>query len=104
MRFDGHRGGVAVQRHRVQGTTSVPRVPGTLRTRQGDLELTAITRPRLRGEFHTLTVAAVTRLCGEAGAITFDAPADAASAYAFRAGPSVPARRLVNGRDARRQH
>jgi ring-1,2-phenylacetyl-CoA epoxidase subunit PaaE len=66
--------------------------------------LTAITRPRLRGEFHTLTVADVTRLCADAVAITFDVPADVASAYAFRAGQSLTVRRLVDGRDERRSY
>ncbi|WP_298176812.1 1,2-phenylacetyl-CoA epoxidase subunit PaaE [Saccharomonospora sp.] len=66
--------------------------------------MTAITKPRLRGEFHTLTVADVTRLCADAVAVTFDVPADLAQAYAFRAGQSLTVRRLVDGRDERRSY
>ncbi|EIE99897.1 1,2-phenylacetyl-CoA epoxidase subunit PaaE [Saccharomonospora glauca] len=61
-------------------------------------------KSRLRGEFHTLTVADVTRLCEDAVAITFDVPDHLADAYAFRAGQSLTLRRMVDGRDERRSY
>nr|WP_246210994.1 1,2-phenylacetyl-CoA epoxidase subunit PaaE [Phytoactinopolyspora alkaliphila] len=60
--------------------------------------------PRLRGQFHPLTVAAVDRLCDDATAITFDVPPELAEAYAFRAGQSLTVRRVVDGRDERRSY
>ena len=56
------------------------------------------------GEFHTLTVAEVSRLCADAVAITFDVPAELADRYAFRAGQSLTLRRLVGGRQQRRSY
>ena len=56
------------------------------------------------GEFHTLTVAEVSRLCADAVAITFDVPAELADRYAFRAGQSLTLRRLVSGRQQRRSY
>ncbi len=65
---------------------------------------TASPKPRLRGEFHTLTVADVTRLCDDAVAITFDVPEELAASYAFRAGQSLTLRRTIDGRDERRSY
>lgn len=62
------------------------------------------TSPRLRGEFHRLTVAGVDRLCDDAVAVTFDVPPDLAGTYTFRAGQSLTLRRLVEGRDERRSY
>ncbi|GHF07833.1 phenylacetic acid degradation protein [Amycolatopsis deserti] len=66
--------------------------------------MTASTKPRLRGDFHTLTVAEVTRLCDDAVAVTFDVPPDLAEAYAFRAGQSLTLRRTIDGREERRSY
>jgi ring-1,2-phenylacetyl-CoA epoxidase subunit PaaE len=49
-------------------------------------------------------VAGVTRLCDDAVAVTFDVPAELASAYAFRAGQSLTLRRWVDGREQRRSY
>ncbi|WP_019818760.1 1,2-phenylacetyl-CoA epoxidase subunit PaaE [Saccharomonospora saliphila] len=62
------------------------------------------TTSRLRGEFHTLTVADVTALCDDAVAVTFDVPPELADRYAFRAGQSLTLRRVVDGRDERRSY
>ena len=59
---------------------------------------------RLRGEFHTLTVAEVSRLCDDAVAITFDVPGSLADRYAFRAGQSLTLRRDIGGREERRSY
>jgi ring-1,2-phenylacetyl-CoA epoxidase subunit PaaE len=61
-------------------------------------------KARLRGEFHRLSVAEVTRLCDDAVAVTFDVPAELAEDYAFRAGQSLTLRRRVDGRDERRSY
>jgi ring-1,2-phenylacetyl-CoA epoxidase subunit PaaE len=66
--------------------------------------VTAGTKSRLRGQFHRLTVAAVTRLCEDAVAVTFDVPPELAEAYAFRAGQSLTLRRTVDGREERRSY
>ena len=50
---------------------------------------TASTKPRLRGQFHTLTVSDVTRLCDDAVAITFDVPPGLSDEYRFVAGQHV---------------
>ncbi|HVW43358.1 MAG TPA: phenylacetic acid degradation protein, partial [Amycolatopsis sp.] len=61
------------------------------------------TRSRLRtGNFHRLTVAAVSRLCDDAVAVTFDVPPELADTYAFRAGQSLTLRRTIGGREERR--
>jgi ring-1,2-phenylacetyl-CoA epoxidase subunit PaaE len=54
--------------------------------------------------FHTLTVAAVERLCDDAAAVTFDVPPELAEAYAFRPGQSLTLRRTVGGREERRSY
>jgi ring-1,2-phenylacetyl-CoA epoxidase subunit PaaE len=64
--------------------------------------LTASTRTR--AGFHTLTVAAVTRLCTDAVVVTFDVPGELAGDYAFRAGQSLTLRRTVDGREERRSY
>jgi ring-1,2-phenylacetyl-CoA epoxidase subunit PaaE len=64
--------------------------------------LTASTR--IRAGFHTLTVAAVARLCSDAVAVTFDVPPGLADAYAFRAGQSLTLRRHIDGREERRSY
>jgi ring-1,2-phenylacetyl-CoA epoxidase subunit PaaE len=60
--------------------------------------------PRLREAFHTLAVADVTRLCGDAVAVTFDVPAELAGDYDFRAGQFLTLRRVVGGREERRSY
>jgi ring-1,2-phenylacetyl-CoA epoxidase subunit PaaE len=64
----------------------------------------ASTGARLRGEFHTLTVAEVSRLCADAVAITFDVPPELSGAYAHRAGQSLTLRRDIGGREERRSY
>ena len=66
--------------------------------------MTASTKSRLRGEFHTLTVSDVTRLCDDAVAVTFAVPDELAGAYAFRAGQSLTLRRTIDGREERRSY
>jgi ring-1,2-phenylacetyl-CoA epoxidase subunit PaaE len=63
-----------------------------------------ITAARLRGGFHPLAVAEVSRLCADAVAITFDVPAGLAERYAFRAGQSLTLRRLIDGWEERRSY
>jgi ring-1,2-phenylacetyl-CoA epoxidase subunit PaaE len=65
---------------------------------------TASTGARLRGEFHTLTVAEVSPLCADAVAITFDVPPGLGGAYAHRAGQSLTLRRDIGGREERRSY
>ena len=57
-----------------------------------------------RGSFHTLTVAAVERLCDDAVAVTFDVPDDLRAAYDFEAGQSLTLRRIIDGEDHRRDY
>ncbi|MEO7942064.1 MAG: 1,2-phenylacetyl-CoA epoxidase subunit PaaE [Marmoricola sp.] len=59
---------------------------------------------RTRAPFHTLTVAAVERLCDDAVAVTFDVPAELRSAYDFEAGQSLTLRRVIDGEDHRRDY
>ena len=59
---------------------------------------------RLRGEFHPLRVAEVSRLCEDAVAITFEVPDELAEAYAFRAGQSLTLRRRDGAREERRSY
>ena len=59
---------------------------------------------RLRGEFHPLRVADVSRLCDDAVAVTFEVPDELAGTYAFRAGQSLTLRRTVDGREERRSY
>jgi ring-1,2-phenylacetyl-CoA epoxidase subunit PaaE len=66
--------------------------------------LIAGTRSRRRQEFHSLTVATVTRLCADAVAVTFQIPPALAEAYAFRAGQSLTLRRMIDGREDRRSY
>lgn len=69
--------------------------------------MTASTTPvrsRLRGEFHTLTVASVDRLCDDAVAVTFAVPPELAAVYDFRAGQSLTVRATVDGREERRSY
>ncbi len=57
-----------------------------------------------RGAFHTLTVAAVERLCDDAVAVTFEVPEELRSAYDFEAGQSLTLRRIIDGEDHRRDY
>jgi ring-1,2-phenylacetyl-CoA epoxidase subunit PaaE len=59
---------------------------------------------RTRVGFHPLTVAAVTRLCADAVAVTFAVPEGLAADYAFRAGQSLTLRRTIDGREERRSY
>jgi ring-1,2-phenylacetyl-CoA epoxidase subunit PaaE len=54
--------------------------------------------------FHTLTVAEVEELTDDAVAVTFDVPADLVDDYAFVPGQSLTIRRVLDGRDERRQY
>ena len=56
------------------------------------------------GAFHSLAVAEITELCGDAVAITFDVPAELASEYAYRPGQWVTLRRFVDGVEHRRSY
>lgn len=66
--------------------------------------MTAAAKTRLRTEFHTLAVAGVTRLCEDAAAITFDVPPELTPEYDFRPGQSLVLRRMVDGREERRNY
>ena len=54
--------------------------------------------------FHTLTVAAVEKLCDDAAAVTFDVPDELRADYAFAAGQSLALRRVVDGVEERRSY
>ncbi len=58
----------------------------------------------VRGEFHTLTVASIERLCEDAVAVTFDVPDELRPAYDFEAGQSLTLRRVIDGQDHRRDY
>ncbi len=62
------------------------------------------TSVRTRVGFHPLTVSAVTRLCADAVAVTFDVPGELAADYAFRPGQSLTLRRIIDGREERRSY
>ena len=62
------------------------------------------TAVRRRTTFHRLPVARVDRLTDEASAVTFDVPADLVDEFAFRPGQSLTLRRIVDGRDERRDY
>lgn len=62
------------------------------------------TEGRRAPAFHTLTVAAVERLCDDAVAVTFDVPDHLAPAYAFTPGQSLAVRRVVDGVEQRRSY
>ncbi|RRO12651.1 phenylacetate-CoA oxygenase/reductase subunit PaaK [Saccharopolyspora rhizosphaerae] len=66
--------------------------------------MTALTKSRLRGEFHTLTIADVSRLCDDAVAVTFTVPPELDGTYDFRAGQSLTLRRVIDGREERRSY
>ncbi|MGH3440169.1 MAG: 1,2-phenylacetyl-CoA epoxidase subunit PaaE [Sciscionella sp.] len=66
--------------------------------------MTASTKSRVRPGFHTLTVAAVDRLCEDAAAVTFEVPEDLAGEYAFLPGQSLTLRRIVDDREQRRNY
>ena len=54
--------------------------------------------------FHSLAVADVAELCGDAVAITFDVPPELGDAFAFRPGQWVTVRRFVDGVEQRRSY
>jgi ring-1,2-phenylacetyl-CoA epoxidase subunit PaaE len=62
------------------------------------------TAPVTRGEFHSLRVAGIERLCDDAVAVTFDVPDELRSAYDFEAGQSLTLRRFIDGQDHRRDY
>jgi ring-1,2-phenylacetyl-CoA epoxidase subunit PaaE len=68
--------------------------------------MTVVAPPRAArsAPFHTLTVAAVERLCEDAAAITFDVPAELAGEFDFTPGQSLTLRRTVEGREERRSY
>ncbi len=57
-----------------------------------------------RAPFHTLTVAAVDRLCEDAVAVTFAVPEELRSDYDFAAGQSLTLRRSIDGEQHRRDY
>ncbi|MDQ0992771.1 1,2-phenylacetyl-CoA epoxidase subunit PaaE [Streptomyces sp. V3I7] len=59
---------------------------------------------RRRPVFHQLRVAAITPLCPDAAAISFEVPDELAAAFAHRPGQSLTVRRTVDGRDERRSY
>lgn len=63
-----------------------------------------MTAPQHRSAFHSLTVGAVERLCDDAAAITFDVPPELAGNFDFAAGQSLALRRIVDGREERRNY
>ena len=63
-----------------------------------------MTQTRVRGDFHTLTVASVERLCDDAVAVTFEVPDELRAAYDFEAGQSLTLRRIIDGEDHRRDY
>ena len=63
-----------------------------------------MTQTRVRGDFHTLTVASAERLCDDAVAVTFDVPEDLRASYDFEAGQSLTLRRVIDGEDHRRDY
>jgi len=54
--------------------------------------------------FHTLTIAAVEKLCDDAAAVTFDVPDELRADYVFAAGQSLALRRVVDGVEERRSY
>src|SRR5487761_1673075 len=86
VRVGGHPRDLTVQRHRLQGAASVPRVPGAVRARQGDLSVPPAV-------FYPLTVSAVDRLAADAAALTFAVPPGLREEFAFRPGQSLTLRR-----------
>lgn len=64
----------------------------------------AVTLPRQRTEFHTLTVTQVDRLCEDAAAVTFEVPAHLADAFDFAPGQSLVIKRTIDGREERRNY
>ena len=59
---------------------------------------------RRRPAFHTLKVASVEPLCGDAAAVTFEIPAELAAEFDFAPGQSITLRRDVDGVDERRSY
>jgi ring-1,2-phenylacetyl-CoA epoxidase subunit PaaE len=59
---------------------------------------------RVQPVFHTLTVAAVERLCDDAAAVTFYVPQHLHEAFAFAAGQSLTLRRVIDGQEHRRTY
>lgn len=66
--------------------------------------MSAPAKSRLRTEFHSLTVADVARLCEDAVAVTFDVPDELAADYDFLPGQSLIVRRMIDGREERRNY
>jgi ring-1,2-phenylacetyl-CoA epoxidase subunit PaaE len=64
---------------------------------------TEVVEPRTTG-FHTLTVAAVERLCEDAVAVTFDVPGALRDAYAFRPGQYLTLRKQTPEGEERRSY
>lgn len=65
----------------------------------------APTRPaRRRPAFHPLRVAAVTPLCEDAAAVTFEVPEELAPEFAFAPGQSLTLRRMTDDGDERRSY
>ncbi len=58
----------------------------------------------MASEFHTLAVAEVEPLTDDSVAVTFEVPDDLAEEFAFVPGQSLTLRRLIEGRDERRQY
>lgn len=54
--------------------------------------------------FHPLTVRSVEQLTDDSAAVTFDVPAELAEEFAFAAGQSLTLRRVIDGREHRRNY
>ena len=59
---------------------------------------------RRRPAFHTIKVASVEPLCGDAAAVTFEIPEDLAAEFEFAPGQSITLRRQIEGVDERRSY
>ena len=66
--------------------------------------MSAPTASGLRAPFHTLRVADVETLCDDAVAVSFDVPPELAREYDFSPGQSLVLRRMVDGREERRNY
>jgi ring-1,2-phenylacetyl-CoA epoxidase subunit PaaE len=64
-----------------------------------------LTAPARAGTvFHTLAVSRIERLCDDAVAVSFEVPPGLADAFVFHAGQSVVLRRIIEGREHRRNY
>ena len=67
-------------------------------------EVEEIPRPDGKSAFPALTVAQVEPLTDDSVAVTFDVPDELRAAFAFKAGPSLTLRRVIDGQKHRRSY